>query len=255
MDHNLGVALELPSEAFRSAAPQRSDRDDLRALIVDLTTVPGFSAPVPFPREEQKRWLAGAAKTGGSLAILATPGRVELYSCARRHKATLGEAINAIAARVASTPALGRARTFELSGDAAALHLLHRAAGLEPNCVGDLRVLPSIHAAAALSASCLALGPVLASLFRAASSVGHRTRRETAISVAETSSARSLECLSAARIAHEEFSSWLAQVMRLDRGSSVRPIRRQSTGFPCAEPCSALRSKGSCLPPGALGCG
>lgn len=190
--------------------------DDLRVLVVDFaSTGAAHGRALSFSVDEQHHWLRDAARRSVALVALVTPGRVELYSFGADHRAARRSTIEDIASCVAGMPELGRSRAVELGGQAAARHLLQRAAGLELASAGDVRVLMAIHTATAQSAASGTLAPPLADLFRAATTVGHRVRQETALADPRASeSVRELESFAAARVVEEELSGWLVACLK-----------------------------------------
>jgi hypothetical protein len=234
----------LVFNASGGAVQTRSlDRCDLRALVIDFDRVEPAARPAFHDAREQRRWLSRAAKLGASLAVLASPGRLELYTSERDHRGAFRAVIEFLNEKVTLEPALGRARTIELRGQIAARHLLYRAAGLEPGRLGDLGILDEIRRAVARSASCMALGHTLSGLLRIAADVGERVKQETGIADADAPEIfRELESFAAARIADNGFAAWLADTdpsvpLAAERFSNAPP------SFPPAEPGSFLRPR------------
>jgi glutamyl-tRNA reductase len=118
---------------------------------------------------------------GGQMAFLLTCNRVEVYAWADiAARASVRARLGHLAARL--DPHRGErylARAQLQTDEAAALHLLRVAAGLESQIEGDAQVLGQMRSAYALASGSGSLGPELHRLFQTALRAGKRVRAET----------------------------------------------------------------------------
>ncbi len=191
--------------------------------------------------------LYGRASTGPALAELAAGGlapvgiapvqRVALATCNRSEAyawapaaAAGGRALEAQFAALARAWMGGDAGGRQLlaaarrrTGDAAALHLLRVAAGLESQVLGDSQLLGQLRAAHASAGNAGVTGTVLHRLFEAALHVGKRVRAETTLS-----SGRQSVGAEAANVALRRFGSLAhARVVVVGCGTTGERAARQ----------------------------
>jgi glutamyl-tRNA reductase len=114
------------------------------------------------------------------VAVLFTCNRIEIYAV--MDSVAAGQVVAHLAARAQISQDDLRPHLYEASGDAAALHLMRVAAGLESLVLGEPQILGQVAEAAARARHAGTLGAVLNRLFDAAVHAGKRARTETAIS-------------------------------------------------------------------------
>lgn len=189
-------------------------------------------------------WLTHAGRAGRALAVLQTSDTLEFYTTDNERRFVLCPVLEAMAKKVVQEPALQTARTLEMTGIAAARHLLSyvldQTTSPEPGDAVDLQ----IQSAAARSAACAALGPILRPLFRAAVLAGRRVRRETLFNDPTINpEIRNVEFMAAERIIEEELAIWQAQETEFERlnDGRARNDRRQLRPFATQEPSSEVR--------------
>jgi glutamyl-tRNA reductase len=126
---------------------------------------------------------------GGQVAFLVTCNRVEVVAWVSAPSPSVAltrlEAIARLVSPSLATRFLRRANVY--SGEAAALHLLRVAAGLESQVPGDVQVLGQVRMAYTLAAECGSVGAELHRLFQTTLRAGKRVHAETDFGVRQSS--------------------------------------------------------------------
>ena len=189
-------------------------------------------------------WLTHAGRAGRALVVLQTSNTLEFYTTDYERRFVLRPVLEAMAEKVVQEPALQTARTLEMTGIAAARHLLSyvldQATSPYPGDAVDLQ----IQRAAARSAAAAALGPILRPLFRAAVLAGRRVRRETLFNDPTINpEIRDVEFMAVERIIEEELAIWQVRETEFERlnDKQARNDRHQIRPFETQEPSSEVR--------------
>jgi len=219
--------------------------EQVHVFFVDTDGLPERAKEAfTFTLDQQLDLMAAAAERGCSLVVLSTDHSLEFYTTDRDRCVALRPVMQALANRVRLMSSLGRTRTLQLFGPAAARTLFNHAASLRSPIPLGRTSASSIHRAAAFSAANAALGPTLASLFRAAANVARRVRQETSLDVRNVGeSIREVETFAAGRIVEEELAIWQAQEAEIQSATNDLPESANlvSPSFSSPEPVSEVR--------------
>ncbi|HET9931500.1 MAG TPA: hypothetical protein VFQ35_12455 [Polyangiaceae bacterium] len=222
-DFSLPPLSRAPNGDGPSKASLRAEREELHWLSIDLRSLSDdVRSALRVSADEIAAWSAYAARFGASLVVVTTETSIELYSTEHDRRRAFRVAMESFAARVELRHELGRCRTVERRGSAAARHLFLRAAGVAPG--GGRPFLARMHAATTTAAAHAVLGPTLASLFRIAANVGLRVRVEA--TNGGTGALGELESLVAERIVEEELAAWQSQEAELCRAEELSDVFR-----------------------------
>ena len=224
--------------------------DPVHCLVIPRSS-DGADGLLRFSAAEQRHWLDEAARHDVCLIVISAPDALELYSTAAHRLLAFRPALAELQIRLALQPGVGKLRTRQLSGSAAAGRLLDRAAGLlasnsaehEPDVRASALL---IHNASALASALDTLGSTLGSLCWAASSVAQRVHDEVGVRPPPGTA------FEARRIVDEELARWRSELAQLRRTlrPSVPPTERALASYRPEEPGSLVRIK---IPKNLLG--
>ncbi len=179
-ESGLGQGLLTLTRGFQAGSSKPKQAELIHLLSIEIGSMsPTCCEATRVTYDEQLDWMTAAAERGCSLVVLRTAHSIEFYTTRNDRFVALRPAIEAFAARVHNVPELGRTRTLQLMGTAAARHLFIYAAQPDVSSAGPMQPAARVRRAATLSAASTALGPAMASLFRAAANVAERVRSET----------------------------------------------------------------------------
>lgn len=222
-DFSLPPLSRAPNGDGPSKASLRAVREEIHWLSIDLSSMSDeVRSALRVTTDEVAMWSSQAARFGASLVVVTTDTSIELYSTEHDRRRAFRAAMESFASRVQLRHELGRCRTVERRGSAAARHLFQRAAGVIPR--SGRPFLARMHAATTAAAAHAVLGPTLASIFRIAANVGLRVRVEA--TNGGSGALGELESLVAERIVEEELAAWQSQEAELCRAEDLSEVFR-----------------------------
>jgi glutamyl-tRNA reductase len=216
----------------------------IRLLSIDLRQAPPAAREAFAMKRPELDELASrtrAAADGVELLILADDERFELYTTEASRQHVYRSVLGALAERAPSEARVG-IRTTEITGVAAAWHLMHRMLGSSER--SGVRMLGALNVAVARARAAKNLGPELEALFECVADAGWRVQGETTLGDAESTLAeREVDWFEAERIIEEELVHWQAARAKKGVVQSIPASQLDSSYYAAAEPGSSVRLK------------
>jgi hypothetical protein len=210
-----------------------SSDDTLHLLSIHLGSAPSsLVAALSLGSADVEHWLGRARAVNAPLAIVRSPGSIDLYSTEAGRRAAFKPLLESLWRLSHDQKGFQGVRATEASGDAVVMHLLRQAAGLESTEHGE-SYTDCIETACAQAERANTLSDGLRDLFRLASSTAERSRTETELSAPHsTRASRQIEALSAERILEEELMAFRVAAANDQEAKSSQPAPRLSTPVP-----------------------
>lgn len=217
------------------------DVQSLHLLSIDLSSAPtALRAVLELGSADVQHWLERAKAAGVPLAIVCSPGSVDLYSTHAGRRPAFKPLLESLWSLARDRGGFERIRTTEASGHSVVRHLLRQAAGLESTEHG-LSYAASIARACAQASRTGTLSDVLRELFQLATFTSDRSQAETELQAPHsTRASRQIEALSAERILEEELTAFRIAAAN-DQASRTADSPPSRSTFPASEAASSVR--------------